>query len=296
MKMPDNISSKALKLIKNLFQWLFFILVVFVLAIFLRVFIFDTYTIPTSSMEPAIMSGDHVVVNKLVPGPRIIKNLFSLAKGEKPNIKRLGGWNVERNDILIFNFPYSDWGCLDLDINLFYAKRCVAIPRDIFYIENGFYKVKNTVDTLGCYESQRILSERPDHDFTREIYHCYPYDAHYNWNIKNFGPLYIPGEGDTMRIDTMNIILYRNLIAYETQKPVSTKEGAVLIGDSIISEYTFRKNYYFMTGDFVFDSKDSRYWGLLPEDHIAGKVAFFWNTKDIHSGKVSWDKFLKKIK
>ena len=99
-----------------------------------------------------------------------------------------------------------------------------------------------------------------------------------------------------MRIDTMNIILYRNLIAYETQKPVSTKEGAVLIGDSIISEYTFRKNYYFMTGDFVFDSKDSRYWGLLPEDHIAGKVAFFWNTKDIHSGKVSWDKFLKKIK
>jgi signal peptidase I len=99
-----------------------------------------------------------------------------------------------------------------------------------------------------------------------------------------------------MPVDTMNIILYRNLIAYEMQKPVSVNGGTVAAGDSIIHEYTFRKNYYFMTGDFVFDSKDSRYWGLLPEDHITGKVAFVWNTKDMHSGKTRWNRFLKKIK
>jgi signal peptidase I len=151
MKMSDSISSKELKLVKSIFQWLLFILVAIVLAISLRVFLFDTYTIPTPSMEPAIMSGDHVVVNKLVPGPRIIKNFFSLSKGEKPDLIRLNGWNVERNDVLIFNFPYSDWERLDLDMSLFYAKRCVAIPGDTFYIENGFYKVKNLSDTLGFY-------------------------------------------------------------------------------------------------------------------------------------------------
>lgn len=242
------------------------------------------------------MSGDHVVVNKLVPGPRIIKNFFSLGKGEKPEFKRLGGWDVERNDVLIFNFPYSDWGRLDLDMNLFYAKRCVAIPGDTFYVENGFYKVKNVSDTLGYYENQHILSERPDHEFAPEIFHCFPYDPHYNWNIKNFGPIYVPGKGDTMPIDTLNVILYRNLIAYEMQKSVSIKNGLVKIGDSIIDKYTFNKNYYFMTGDFVFDSKDSRYWGLLPEDHITGKVSFVWNTKDMHTGKTRWDRFLKKIK
>jgi len=282
--------------LKSTLQWLSFIIIAILLAISLRVFLFDTYTIPTPSMEPAIISGDHVVVNKLVPGPRIIKNFFSLSKGEKPNFKRLGGFDVERNDVLIFNFPYSDWGRLDLDMNLFYAKRCVAIPGDTFYIENGFYKVKNVPDTLGNFENQRILSERPNHEFTPEIFHCFPYDPHYNWNVKNFGPLYVPAEGDIMIIDTLNVILYRKLIAYETQKPVMVKDGIVTIGDSIINEYTFSKNYYFMTGDFVFDSRDSRYWGLLPEDHITGKVSFVWNTKDMHSGKTRWDRFLKKIK
>lgn len=294
MNLSNKIQLKTF--FRILFQWLLFIMIAIALAISLRIFIFDTYTIPTPSMEPAIMSGDHVVVNKLVPGPRIIKNFFSLGKGEKPNFKRLGGSDVKRNDVLIFNFPYSDWGRLDLDMNLFYAKRCVAIPGDTFYIENGFYKVKNVSDTLGYYENQRILSERPDHEFAPEIFHCFPYDSHYNWNIKNFGPLYVPAIGDTMPMDTLNAILYRNLIAYEMQRPVSIKDGAILIGDSIFKEYTFLKNYYFMSGDFVFDSKDSRYWGLLPEDHITGKVAFVWNTKDMHTGKISWDRFLKKIK
>lgn len=262
----------------------------------MRVFIFDTYTIPTPSMEPAIVSGDHVVVNKLVPGPRIIKNFFSLRKGEKPVFKRLSGFEVKRNDVLIFNFPYSDLRRLDLDINLFYAKRCVAIPGDTFYIENGFYRVKNIPDTLGYYENQHILSGRADHEFAHEIFNCFPYDPYYNWNIKNFGPLYVPAKGDKMVIDTLNVLLYRNLIAYEMQKPVRVDDGEVLIGDSIIKEYTFRKNYYFMTGDFVFDSKDSRYWGLLPEDHITGKVAFVWNTKDMQTGEKHWNRFLEKIK
>lgn len=247
-------------------------------------------------MEPAIMAGDHVIVNKLIPGPRIIKNVFSLRKGEKPDLKRLKGWSIKRNDILTFNFPYSNQERLDLDMSLFYAKRCVAIPADTFYIENGFYKIKNSTDTLGYYINQRILSNKQDDEFPKEIFNCFPYDARYNWNMKNFGPLYIPAEGDEIAIDSLNILLYRNLIAYETQKTVTVKLGAVLIGDSIIKQYTFTKNYYFMAGDFVFDSKDSRYWGLLPEDHITGKISFVWNTKDIHSGKTKWNRFLKRVK
>ncbi|RNC66101.1 hypothetical protein D7D25_03970 [Proteiniphilum sp. X52] len=72
------------------------------LVVSLRVFFFDTYTIPTPSMEPAIMSGDHVVVNKMVPGPRIIKNFFSLGKkGKKPNFTRFPGARVKRKNYSI---------------------------------------------------------------------------------------------------------------------------------------------------------------------------------------------------
>src|SRR5690554_4642305 len=277
-------------------QWILIILGAIFLAVCMRIFIFATYTIPTPSMEPAIMSGDHVVVNKLVPGPRVIKNFFSLGKGEKPAFRRFGGREVKRNDILVFNFPYPNGMRIDMDLGLFYAKRCVAIPGDTFYIENGFYKVKGISDTLGYYKNQRILSERPNHEFAPAIFHCFPYDSRYNWNIKNFGPVYIPERGASVAIDSLNMLIYRNLIAYETGKTVSVKNGRVALGDSSIHEYTFNRNYYFMAGDLVFDSRDSRYWGLLPEDHITGKVSFVWNTKDVHSGKTRWDRFLKKIK
>jgi signal peptidase I len=82
-------------------------------------------------MDPAIIPGDKVIVSKLIPCPRIIRNFFSLHKGEKPDITRLKGTRAVRsNDVLIFNFPYSDCNRLEMNMNVFYAKRCVAIPGD----------------------------------------------------------------------------------------------------------------------------------------------------------------------
>ena len=284
------------RLLKNILQWLLIVVIAIVLAVALRVFVFAKFTIPTPSMEPAIIAGDRVLVSKLTPGPRIITNFFSLRNGEKPVIKRLSGFDVKRNDILVFNFPYSDWNRLDMDMSVFYAKRCVAIPGDTFYIENGFYKVKNAIDTLGCYKNQQQLSETQDSKFQSNIYDCFPFDAHYSWNVKDFGPLYVPRANETLAIDTLNAVLYRKLIEYETERNVYVKDGQVLLGDSAIANYTFTRNYYFMTGDYVFDSQDSRYWGLLPEDHIVGKVAFMLNNENPHTKKVSWKRFLKKAK
>ena len=85
------------------------------------------------------------------------------------------------------------------------------------------------------------------------------------------------------------------MIAYETDKNVSVAQGRVFLNDSLISAYTFRQNYYFMAGDLVADSKDSRYWGLLPEDHIVGKVAFIWQSKDKNTGMRKWKRFFKTI-
>jgi signal peptidase I len=296
MKIKIN-KSKIRSWLKTCCYWFFIVLAGILLAVVLRVFFFSLYSIPTSSMEPTIMPGDQVIVNKMIPGPRIIRNFFSLYKGEKPDIKRLKGTRaIRRNDILIFNYPYSNWNKLDLDMSVFYAKRCVAIPGDTFYIENGIYKVRSVSDHLGCHEKQEQLSGVNPVDLHSNIYRCFPFDKRYNWNVKNFGPLYLPRRGDTLPLDTLNIVLYRNLIAYETGKAVTVARGHVFVNDSLITGYTFRENYYFMAGDHVFDSKDSRYWGLLPEEHIAGKVAFVWQSKDKQTGKQRWARFLKKIR
>lgn len=71
-------------------------------------------------------------------------------KGGKFETFRVKGFQkVKRNDVIVFNYPYSDWNKLGFDLNVFYVKRCIAIPGDTLCIDSGFYKVKNCSDTLG---------------------------------------------------------------------------------------------------------------------------------------------------
>ena len=78
------------------------------IAICLRIFVFASFIVPSSSMEPRIMAGDYILVNKLIIGPRIYEN-FHFLKDGKVKTKRLWGIRkIKRNDILVFNFSYSD--------------------------------------------------------------------------------------------------------------------------------------------------------------------------------------------
>jgi signal peptidase I len=265
------------------------------LAIILRLFVFSSFKIPTPSMEPAIIPGDYILVNKLAYGARIPRNLQFMQGGAFETFRVKGFSKVKRNDVIVFNFPYPDWNKLGWDLNLFYLKRCVALPGDTFYIEDGIYKVKNCPDTLGCYpnqlSNQKRLSENKEN-----AERCFPFDEAYNWTVLNFGPLYIPRKGDRLAIDSKNILLYRNLIVYETGKELTVKQDTVYWGGAILRDYVFQQNYYFMTGDYVFDSRDSRYWGLLPEDHIVGKAAIIWQSKDMDTDKRRWERTLKRIR
>jgi signal peptidase I len=280
--------------LKSILRWFVFLIFTIIFAIAMRVFLLASFLIPSWSMAPTLMPGDFIFVNKMIPGPRIFKSWDFLKNGDF-SMKRLTGYRkIKRNEVTVFNYPYSNLNKLELDFDVFYAKRCVAVPGDTFYIDNGIYRVKNCSDTLGHYTNQKKLSEMLPEDFSPHIYNCFP-DTVYGWNIKNFGPLYIPGENDTVAIDTMNIRLYRKLIEYETQQPVDIREGQVFISNQSVSEYVFRQNYYFMAGDHVRDSRDSRYWGLLPEDHIVGKAFVIWKSKNRDTGKWQWKRFFKTL-
>lgn len=291
------LNGKLKNILKTLWHYLLIMLATVIVMVVLRVFLFASYKIPSSSMEPAIVSGDYIIVNKLIPGTRIIKNEFSIQKGETPDLIRLKGYrDVRRNDVLVFNYPSSHEGNLDINLSKYYAKRCVAIPGDTFFIENGIYKVKGVSDTLGYYAGQYSLSRIANNDFDSVIYRTYPFNDKYKWNVKNFGPLYVPQKDCTIQIDTLNIVLYEKLISYETKQKIKIEDATVYLGDSVISNYTFCKNYYFMAGDLSLNSQDSRYWGLLPEDHIVGKAEFVWKSVDPQSGKYRFDRTFKLIR
>lgn len=262
-------------------------------AVVLRVFIMSSCRVPSWSMAPAVLGGDHVLVSKLTPGARI----NCADNPGKDGVTRLWGiGKVKRNDVLVFNFPYSGSRKLGFDPALYYMKRCVAIPGDTFFIEDGIYKVKGCKDTLGNFRAQKRFAKSGKNRASRHTSRCFPYDARYNWTESWFGPLYIPRKGDEIAIDTMNIILYCKLIDYETGKETYVRNEEVYLGDSPLKKYVFRKNYYFMAGDLAADSRDSRYWGLLPEDHIMGKAVLIWKSQDMKTGKYKWDRFLKRVK
>lgn len=285
------------KVLKITLQVSLLILGSIALTIFLKVFCFASFKVPSGSMEPTLKTGDFIMVNKMILGPRIFKDWRFWIDGNWEMNRLKGLRAIRRNEILVFNFPITDnrWDKIEMDFNAHYVKRCVGIPGDTFYIENGFYKVKGSTDTLGAYYNQLALSNINDSTINKFVFDCFPFDSIHHWTMKNFGPLYIPKAKDRIQIDYKNIELYRKMIVYETGKSVEINNNVITLGGERLKEYVFKMNYYFMSGDYVQDSNDSRYWGLLPEDHIIGKVAFIWKSKDEDKGKYRWERFFKSV-
>ena len=73
---------------------------------FFLIFCFSTFKIPSDSMEPQLQTGDQVLVNKWIAGPRLF-NIFASMKGKRVDIYRVPGvGQIKRNDILVFNYPH----------------------------------------------------------------------------------------------------------------------------------------------------------------------------------------------
>ena len=65
------------------------------IALFIRAFIVQAFKIPSSSMEPTLLVGDHLLVNKFIYGIRIPYTDVKLFQYKKPG----------RGDIIVFIFP-----------------------------------------------------------------------------------------------------------------------------------------------------------------------------------------------
>ena len=282
-----NLINKAVDIV-------FWSCMVTVLWFTLQVFLFSSFKIPSDSMEPELTIGDNILVLKPTIGPRVF-NLFASMRNEQTEIYRIPGIKkIQRNDILVFNFPHpNSWNKIEMHILKYYIKRCVGLPSDTLSIQNGFFHVKGIETSLGNMESQNKIATTEQ--FEDGIFHSFPFDSIISWNIKDFGPLYIPGKGDSITLNQTNCRLYRKLIKWEQQGSLQYKDSTIFLNGTPINGYRFQKNYYFMAGDNGMNSQDSRYWGLLPEEYIVGKAWIIWKSVDPYTDKFRWNRFLKVI-
>ena len=107
-----------------LVEWTDALVFAIVAASFIRIFFFEAYTIPTSSMEKTLRVGDYLFVSKIHYGPRVpqtpisfplVHNVMPIFGGESysqiisNDYRRLKGLSkVERDDIVVFGFPHGD--------------------------------------------------------------------------------------------------------------------------------------------------------------------------------------------
>ncbi|WP_317898207.1 signal peptidase I [Aurantibacillus circumpalustris] len=101
---------------------------------------------------------------------------------------------------------------------------------------------------------------------------CFPSNENYRWNMDHYGKIYIPKINDTLRLDSININLYTDLISHHEKNHLETKQDSILINGVLTNYYVVKKNYYFVLGDNRDNANDSRSWGFLPENLIQGKA------------------------
>ena len=91
-------------------EWVESIAIALILALFVRTFLVQAFKIPSGSMEPTLLIGDHLLVNKFLYGTKI----------PFTGIKVLPIREPERGDVVVFVYP--------VDPSKDFIKRAIGLP------------------------------------------------------------------------------------------------------------------------------------------------------------------------
>jgi signal peptidase I len=118
--LKENSSSEStVRTKKNIFrEYGEAILIAVILALFIRTFVVQAFKIPSGSMKPTLLVGDHILVNKFIYGVKVPFSNITLIPVKDP----------KRGDIVVFKFPE--------DPKKDFIKRVIAVAGDTVQIRN----------------------------------------------------------------------------------------------------------------------------------------------------------------
>ncbi|MFM6944168.1 MAG: signal peptidase I [Bacteroidota bacterium] len=186
-KKEDSTPKKKKSFIR---EWVDAAVFAIVAASIIRIFLVEAYTIPTGSMEGSLLVNDYLFVSKVSYGARTpmtplavplvhntlpffnCKSYTELVQWGYHRLPGLG--HIERNDVVVFNFPAGDTVALEVqqdqdyyallrnynndrefvknnftvlsrpvDKKENYIKRCVGIPGDTIEVRGGYLYIGN---------------------------------------------------------------------------------------------------------------------------------------------------------
>ena len=130
----------------------------------------------------------------------------------------------------------------------------------------------------------------------------FPHIASNKWSQDNFGPIYIPKAGATVKIDAASLPYYKQIIKNYENNDLAVVGDAIFINGEKADSYTFKQDYYWLMGDNRHNSLDARYWGYVPFDHVLGKPVMIWWSWDANAASfgekiksIRWDRMFTTV-
>jgi signal peptidase I len=130
----------------------------------------------------------------------------------------------------------------------------------------------------------------------------FPHIASNKWSQDNFGPIYIPKAGATVKIDAASLPYYKQIIKNYENNDLAVVGDAIFINGEKADSYTFKQDYYWLMGDNRHNSLDARYWGYVPFDHVLGKPVMIWWSWDANAASfgekiksIRWDRIFTTV-
>jgi signal peptidase I len=135
----DNSRTKG-KTKSKMQEYIEAIIIAILIAVFIRTFVIQAYKIPSRSMVPTLLVGDHLLVNKFIYGVKIPYFRKTIIPVTDP----------QRGDIVVFIYPN--------DRSKDFIKRVIGVAGDTIEIKNKkiFINSKEYTDAYGIYSDSVI--------------------------------------------------------------------------------------------------------------------------------------------
>ncbi|AOW16919.1 signal peptidase I [Polaribacter vadi] len=167
--------------------------------------------------------------------------------------------------------------------------------------------VENKININMTAEEVEKLKKHPLTVSVKKINHApdnaiFPHIESNKWSQDNFGPLYIPKAGATVKLDKNSLPFYEQIIKNYENNDLVVNGNDIFINGEKTDSYTFNQDYFYLVGDNRHNSLDGRYWGYVPFDHVLGKPVMIWFSWDADAASfgeklksIRWDRMFTTV-